>query len=72
MKAKFLVLTLEEKTVVTHVSLSSEGLELETEHTLLPTLEGSFETELEALKRVEELLKSKSVREVEIKKVFTK
>jgi hypothetical protein len=72
MKAKFLVLTLKEKTVVTHVSLSSTGLDLETEHTVLPILEDSFETELEALKRVEELLSCKEVFEVEIKKVFTK
>lgn len=68
MKTQFLVLTLEEKTVVTHVSLR-DGLELETEFTLIPILEGSFDTELEALKRVEEI-KETFDGMVEIRKVF--
>lgn len=71
MKSQFLVVTLEEKEVVTQVALTSEGLETETEFVLISTLEGSFETELEALKRVEELLKT-FTGEVEIKKVFIK
>lgn len=68
METQFLVLTLEEKTVVTHVSLS-DGLNLETEWTIIPILEGSFDTELQALKRVEEI-KQTFDGMVEIRKVF--
>lgn len=72
MIAQFLVLTLEEEEVVTRVSLTSEGLESVTKFILTSTLEGSFETELEAMKRVEELLEGKTTFEVEVKKVFIK
>ena len=71
MKTQFLVVTLEEKEVVTQVALTSQGLDTETEFVLTSTLEDSFETELEALKRVEELLET-FTGEVEIKKVFIK
>lgn len=68
METRFLVLTLEEKTVVTHVRLG-DSLDLQTEFTLIPILEGSFETELQALKRVEEI-KQTFDGMVEIRKVF--
>lgn len=72
MKTQYLVLTLENTEIVTNVSFTSDVLHVEYEYALISILEASFETELGALKRVEELLETEEYLEVEIKKVFVK
>ena len=67
MKTKFQVFTLTEKEIITHASLGSDGLTIETEFATISALEFECDTELECIERLQEW---ESTHEIEIKKVF--
>jgi len=72
MKTKFLVLSLREQDVVESVHLSSDGLDVESNFTIIATIESEWENELDAIKCTEFIVQSDNIFGVEIRKIFTK
>ena len=68
MRTKFVVLSVEDRDVVRSVSLFSGGLDTEETTFLMGMVEDSYGTELEAMKRAEELVGAGHM--IEIKKIF--
>ena len=72
MKIKFLVLSLREQDIVESVRLLSLGLDVESNFTIVTTIESEWENELDAIKSAEFIVESDNILGVEIRKIFTK